>query len=304
MKKKLGIWDYIKKDYLLYLMLILPVAFYITFCYVPMYGIVIAFKDYNIFSGIFGSEWIGFDVFKEIFKMSEFTRSLRNTLVLNLINLFLGFPIPIILAILLNEIRNDLFKRSLQTLLYLPYFLSWVIISGIAYQLFSTSTGVINQIIKNVGGSPIPFLTDNGWWIFTYFITHVWQSSGWGAIIYLAAITGISPELYEAARVDGCNRFRMMWNITLPSIRSTVVVMLILNLGKIVTIGFDQPFTMGNAMVQNVSDVISTFVYRMGIQNGEFSFATAVGLFQAVVSLVMIFLSNFFAKKMGEDGIW
>lgn len=302
--RKTPVLSGIRKDAALYVMLLLPVCYYILFHYVPMYGVTIAFKDYNPFQGIFGSPWVGLDVFRDIFKMKEFSRAVRNTLVLNMLNLFLGFPMPILLAIMLNEVRQTKLKRVYQTLLYLPHFISWVIIGGLVYQLFSESYGIVNTIIKSFGLPPVPFLTQKSNWIVMYLSVGIWQSAGWGAIIYLAAITGIDPQIYEAAVVDGCGKLKMIWNITLPSIKGTVIIMFILNAGRIMNISLDQPMMLSNVLVEEVSDVISTFVYRVGLQSGKFSVGTAVGLFQSLISLVMLLTTNFITNKMGNEGIW
>ncbi len=302
--RKAPVLSGIRKDAALYVMLLLPVCYYILFHYVPMYGVTIAFKDYNPFQGIFGSPWVGLDVFRDIFKMKEFSRAVRNTLVLNMLNLFLGFPMPILLAIMLNEVRQTKLKRVYQTLLYLPHFISWVIIGGLVYQLFSESYGIVNTIIKSFGLPPVPFLTQKSNWIVMYLSVGIWQSAGWGAIIYLAAITGIDPQIYEAAVVDGCGKLKMIWNITLPSIKGTVIIMFILNAGRIMNISLDQPMMLSNVLVEEVSDVISTFVYRVGLQSGKFSVGTAVGLFQSLISLVMLLTTNFITNKMGNEGIW
>lgn len=288
----------------LYALLFLPLMFFLIFKYAPMYGILIAFKDYNIFQGVFKSPWAGVSVFKEIFKISDFITALRNTFMLNLLDLLVSFPAPIILAILLNEITSKWYKRISQTILYLPHFLSWVIIGGMSFQIFATSGGVINNFIRSMGHEAIPFLTDKHYWLAVYLIVGVWHSAGWGTIIYLAALTSINSELYEAAHVDGANRFRRIWHITLPGIRPTVVILLILALGKIPEIGFERPFIIGNILVKDYADVLSTFVYRVGLQSAQYSIATAVGLFQSVVGLVFLMISNFIAKALGEDGIW
>ena len=294
----------LKRGALLYLLLFLPVIYFIIFKYIPMYGVIIAFKEYNIFEGIMNSPWVGFKYFKEIFTMTEFQRALRNTLMLNSLDLFFSFPAPIILALLLNEIQINWFKRTSQTLLYLPYFLSWVIIGGIVYQLLSTHNGIINIIIKSIGLKPIPFLTTKALWIGTYVSVGVWQSAGWGTIIYLAAIAGVNPELYEAARVDGAGKLQQIWHVTLPCIRQTIVILLIMNLGKILMIGFERPFTIGNSYVVDYSDVISTFVYRVGLQSFQFSLATAVGLFQSAIGMIFLLAANYLAEKFGEEGIF
>ncbi|HEY9062702.1 MAG TPA: ABC transporter permease subunit [Pseudobacteroides sp.] len=304
MPKKKNILFYLKKDWILYLMLLLPMAYFIIFKYIPMYQTIIAFKEYNPFQGVLKSPWVGLDNFKEIFRMSDFYRAVRNTLMINLFDLIMSFPAPIILAIIINELKINWFKRTSQTLLYLPHFLSWVIIGGIVLQVFSPSTGIIPSLMKSLGLGEIAFLTEKWNWLFTYAGVGVWQSAGWGMIIYLAAISGISPELYEAAEVDGAGRLRRIWHITLPALKPTIIVLLILNVGKIAMIGFDRPFIIGNPQVNDFSDVISTFVYRVGIQSFRYSIATAVGLFQSVVGMILIILTNFIAKKSGEQGIW
>jgi putative aldouronate transport system permease protein len=295
---------YMRNNYPLYLFLILPTAYFLIFRYVPMYGILIAFKDFNLFDGIWKSPWIGLDAFKEIFSMKEFHRALRNTFMLNFLDLLTGFPTPIILAIILSELKNARFKKISQTILYLPYFLSWVIIGGISLQLFSPQSGLINLLLGKLGLDPVPFLTNKWAWLGTYNFLGIWQSAGWNTIIFLAAIAGINVELYEAATVDGAGRLRKIWHITLPGIRSTIVTLLILNLGRIVAIGFDRPYVIGNTLVREFSDVISTYVYRVGLQSFRFTIATAVGLFQSVVGMVFLLVTNFLAKKIGEDGIF
>lgn len=294
----------IKNDYGLYLLLLIPMIFLFLFSYKPMYGLIIAFMDYDVVRGFADSTWIGLDVFKEIFSSKEFFKVLRNTLLLNGLDLITGFPAPIILAILLNEVRKKWFKRVSQTLLYMPYFLSWVIVAGIMYQLLSPQTGLINILINNVGGKSIPFLTDKLLWVVSYNAIGIWQSAGWGTIIYLAAITGINGELYEAAIVDGAGRLRKIWHITLPGIRPTIIALLIINLGRIMASSFDRPFTLSNPMVMDYADVISTYVYRAGLQSVRYNLATAVGLFQSVIGFVLVLVSNFIAKKSGESGIF
>ena len=297
------IWN-LKRDWQLYLLLVLPVIYFIIFKYIPMSGIIIAFKNYNIFDGIWKSEWVGLDVFRRMFAMKDFGRALRNTLMLNLMDLIFSFPSPIILAIFLNELHNVAYKKISQTLLYLPHFMSWVIIGGIVNQLFATNTGMVNNIIVSLGGEPIPFLTNKWYWLVTYLFAGIWQSAGWNTILYMAAITGIDPNLYEAASVDGAGRLRKIFSITLPSIKSTIVVLLIMKVGQMMTIAFERPYVLGNALVTEFSDVISTFVYRIGIQGNQLSLGTAVGFFQSVIGLTLIVIANGVAKKSGENGIW
>ncbi|MDR6550959.1 ABC transporter permease subunit [Paenibacillus qinlingensis] len=300
-KKKL-IYNF-KRDAPLYLLLLLPMTYLIIFRYAPIYGVVMAFQDYNIFEGISGSEWVGWDVFKFIFDQNGFYRALKNTLVLNVLDLIAGFPAPIILAILLNELRHVRFKKIAQTVLYLPHFLSWVIIGGMVYLMFS-SAGMANTVLTSLGFAHIEFLSQKINWLIMYVAIGVWQNVGWGTIIYLAAIIGINKELYEASDIDGCSRLRKMWHITLPGIKPTIIILLILQIGRMLSIGFDRPFVMGNSLVSEYSDVISTYVYRIGIGSGDFSQATAVGLFQSVIGLIFLLTANYIAKKVGEQGIW
>jgi len=303
LKKNKGVFYYIKRDIILYLMLVLPLAYILTFKYGSMYGIQIAFKDYNMFEGMSKSPWNNFETFKEIFASQQFYQVVRNTLVLNGLDLIVGFPAPIILAILINELRFKRFKRVSQTILYLPHFLSWVIIGGIVAQLLAP-TGMLNSLITRSGGDVIPFLTNKFAWVGTYTLVGVWQSAGWGTILYLAAMTGIDKELYEAADIDGAGRLRKIWHVTLPGIKPTIAILLILQLGNIMAINFDRPFNLQNNLVMDYGDVISTYVYRVGIQSANFSIGAAVGLFQSVICLVFLLSSNFISKKMGEQGIW
>ena len=303
-RNKHSVFYYLKRDWILYTMLILPLAYYIVFKYAPMYGVTIAFKDYSLFKGVFASPWVGLKYFRQIFKMAEFYRVLRNTLVLNVLDMAVNFPMPIILAIMLSEMKGVLFKRVSQTIVYLPYFISWAVIGGIVLQLFSPESGLINIVIRKLGGQSVPFLTDPAHWIGTYCLVGVWQSAGWNSILYLAAIAGINKELYEAAIVDGAGRFQRIWHITLPGIRSTIVMLLILRMGSLISIGFERPYVIGNTMVREVSDVISTYVYRVGLESSNFSLATAVGLFQSVVGMILLVLTNYIANKVGENGIF
>ncbi|MDO3409260.1 ABC transporter permease subunit [Saccharibacillus sp. CPCC 101409] len=295
--------SYMKRYWQLYALLALPLLYFIVFRYGPMYGVQIAFKDFNLFQGINGSEWIGLEAFREVFAMRDFYTTLRNTFMLNFLDLVVSFPAPIILAIMLYEIRSAWFKRISQTILYIPHFISWVIIGGIVYQLFGTQSGMINGVLQSFGFEAVPFLTDKNSWLITYLFTGVWQSAGWGTILYLAALSGVNRELFEAADVDGATRLKKIWHITLPSIKPTIVTLLILNLGKMVSIGFDRPYIIGNTAVREYSDVLSTFVYRIGLEAGQYTLATVVGLFQAVVGLVFILGSNYISKKATGDGI-
>ncbi|MDR0451381.1 MAG: ABC transporter permease subunit [Treponema sp.] len=291
------------REWQLYALVFFPLLFVLVFKFGPMFGLVIAFKDYKIARGFWGSQWVGFDVFKAIFRHRDFLPSLRNTLALNLLDLLMGFPMPILLALILNEIRARWVKRFSQTLLYLPHFLSWVIIGGIALQLFSGTFGVVNNVMELLGGRRVPFLTEKYHWALSYVLIGVWQSMGWGTILYLAAISGINPELYEAAIVDGAGRLRQCLSITLPCIRSTIVILLIMNLGKIMGGSFERIYALQNAMVLEFSTTIPVLVYRWGIQGSNFSRAAALGFFQSLIGLGLVLLADRIAKKLGEDGL-
>jgi len=298
-----GIFYYLKRDKQLYFMLLIPIFFVLVFKILPMFGLVIAFKDFKIARGFWDSEWVGFQVFQDIFAKRDFGRAVRNTLLLNSLDFLLSFTAPILLAILLNEIKSIRVKRLNQTLLYLPHFLSWVIISALAYQLFSVGNGVINNLIENLGGNRIPFLQEDNHWLLSYLLIGVWQSMGWGTIIYLASISSINPELYEAAFVDGAGRWRKVWHITLPGIRVTIVTLLIMNLGRIMGGSFERVYTLANKATTEYTTTIEVLVYRWGIESGQFSRATAIGLFQAVIGLILVLIADRIAKKLGEDGL-
>ena len=294
------------RDWRLYLMLLIPLVWYLLFCYKPMIGVMIAFQKYSLVKGMWGSKFVGLKNFEFVMGLRDFPLALKNTLWLNLMGLVTGFPVPIMLAIMLNEIRNKSVKRVSQTLLYLPHFLSWIIIGGMVLKIFAPTTGVVNATLLKWGviDKNVPFLTDGPTWQLTYTLVGVWQNMGWGTILYLSAITGINMELFEAAKIDGANKMQQIWHVTLPGIRSTIVVLLILNIGQMMNISFDRPYILGNTLVQDYCDVLSTFVYRTGITNAKFDRATAIGLFQSVVGLIMISGANFITKKLGEDGIW
>lgn len=307
LRKKGSFGPYIKRYWQLYALLALPLLYLLVFKYVPMVYIQIAFKKYKLNMSVWEMPWAknnGFEYFIKAFKSKDFIRALRNTIKLNLLDLVIGFPAPIIFALILNELPFPKFKKTVQTIAYMPHFLSWVIISSLALQLFAPSDGLVNMVIEKLGGTSIPFLNDESHWVGTYIGVGVWQSFGWNSIVYLAAIAGINQELYEAAEVDGAGRFRKMWNITLPSIRPTIVVLLIMNLGNILGSSFDRPFAMSNNLVLRVSEVIATYVYKTGIKGLQFSLTTAVGLFQSVVGVIFLLLANWLSRKLGERGIW
>ncbi|MTK07150.1 MAG: sugar ABC transporter permease [Hungatella sp.] len=302
-KKKNRFLRYLQRDWQLYVLMVLPMLFILVFKFLPYSGLSIAFKDYKVAKGYAGSSWVGFSIFHKVFGKRDFGQALTNTLLLNILDLLFGFPMPIILALILNEIKNRYFKSIMQTLLYLPHFLSWVIIGGIGYSMFSVSSGVVNILIKNAGHSPVPFLQENTWWLISYVLIGVWQSMGWGTIIYLAAITGVNSELYEAARVDGAGRLKQCIHVTLPCIRSTIVTLLIMNLGKLMGGSFERVFALANAKATQYTTTIPVLVYRWGIESGKFSEATALGLFQSVIGLALVVAADLIAKRLGEDGL-
>ncbi|MBN2222616.1 MAG: sugar ABC transporter permease [Vallitaleaceae bacterium] len=298
---------YMKRYWTLYLLLLIPMAYFLVFRYIPMTYIQIAFKKFSIVQDVWDMEWAdknGMEYFIKAFSNRDFLYALRNTLFLNLLDLAVGFPAPIILALLLNELAFKRFKRITQTVVYMPHFLSWIIISGLALQLLAPSTGLVNIMLNKLGLESIPFLNSPKHWIWTYVFLGIWQSAGWNTIIYLASITGISPELYEAASVDGASRWKKMWHITLPGLRPTIVILLIMSLGRILGSEFDRPYALGNKLVTSVSNVISIFVYNYGIRGLQFSLTTAVGLFQSIICVFFLYIANSLAKKFGERGIW
>ena len=300
--KKKCLMYYLKRDWQLYALMLLPMLFIIVFKYLAYTGLSVAFLDYKIGKGYAGSKFVGLEIFKKVFKHRDFTKAVVNTLLLNVLDLLFSFPMPIILALLLNEIRVKWFKRVTQTLLYLPHFLSWVVIGATAYAMFATNTGVVNTLIANAGHSPIPFLQEDAWWLFSYVLIGIWQTMGWGTIIYLAAITNVNAELYEAAKVDGANRWQQCLHVTLPCIRSTIVVMLIMQLGKLMGGSFERIVALSNAKATEFTTTIPVLVYKW-FQGNKFSESTALGLFQSVIGVILVILSDKIAKKLGEDGL-
>ena len=300
--------DFLRKYKTLNLILLPCVLYFVVFKYLPMYGVIIAFKDYqgggNGFWGMLNAEWRGLQYFKMFFGSIYFGRLLRNTLLISAYRLFFSFPAPILLALLLNELTNIRFKRVMQTITYMPHFLSWVVVSSFMIILLSPSSGPINALTGLFGMKPIFFLNDTRYFRSMLVISEIWKSVGWGTIIYLAAITNVDQEMYEAARIDGASRFSQIINITLPCIRETIAIMLILAVGRILDENFEQIFNLYSPAVYEVADVFETYVYRQGVLQAQFAYTTAVGLFKSVCSLVLVSTSNFVAKKLGTSGIW
>lgn len=288
----------------LYILALPGLLFFLIFKYFPIWGLALAFKNYSPYLGFWKSEWVGFKYFVEFFTNPDFLLLFRNTMAISLLNIMFFFPIPIVLALLINEVRNMKFKKTIQTIIYLPHFLSWVIIAGICFIILGQSDGVINKIIVELGGQPIGFLTEPNYFWGLLTAQSIWKEAGWGTIIFLAALSGINQDLYEAAQIDGANRWQQTLNITLPGIKSTIVVLLILRLGQVMEVGFEQVYLMMSSPVSHVGDVFDTYVYRTGIQNGRFSYATVVGIFKSVVGLVLVVSANRLAKKFGEEGLY
>ena len=293
----------IRKSYWLYIMCIPGILFFFLFRYLPMWGILISFKDFNIFAGFSWSPWVGFKHFTNFFNSANFVPLMVNTLLLSLYGIVFAFPAPIVLALFLNELRSRVFKRTIQTMVYVPHFISWVIVASISFMLLN-STGPLNGIIAYFGGETVSFLTSPSTFRAIIIIQTIWKESGWGTIVFLAALSNVDMEQYEAAIVDGANRFQQVWHITLPAIRSTIVILFILQMGNVLDNGFDQIFLMSNAGNRSVSDVLDTFTYREGIINGNFSYTTAIGLFKSVIGFILILGSNKLAKVAGESGIF
>jgi putative aldouronate transport system permease protein len=305
--------NYLKRYWTLYLLLLTPMVYFIIFRYTPMAYLQIAIKDFRYDQTLLNMPWATnpktkeVDIwyhFKTAFADRNFSRALKNTLVLNLLDLVIGFPAPIIMAILLNELVFTRFKKLTQTISYMPHFLSWIIIASLSTQLFASSRGLVNIFLRNMGLDTVPFLDNPTLGIFTYCFLGVWQNLGWGSIIYLAAMTAINPELYEAASVDGASRFRNIWHITVPGIRPTIITLLILAIGGIVASNFDRPYALRNTLVYGVSDVLAIFVYNYGIGYFKYEVSTAVGMFSSVINVVFLLGANGVAKKFGERGVW
>jgi putative aldouronate transport system permease protein len=285
-------------------MVVPGMIYFAVFKYLPMWGLSIAFKDYSPFMGFWGSPWAGFTHFHRFLTAPAFPLVLRNTLILAVYNLVFFFPLPIVVSLLLNEVRKDSYKRIIQTLIYVPHFISWVVVVGIAYILFTPDGGIVNNLLVRAGHDKINFLLSPEWFRPMIIGQVIWKETGWGTILFLAALTAIDPQLYEAARIDGAGRWPQTWHVTLPGIKSTIVILLILRLGTFLDSGFEQVFLMLNAMNEETGNVFDTFVYISGIQQGNFSYATAANLFKALVGITLVLSANALAKRAGEEGIY
>ena len=305
MDNKLG--KILKKDmqrnYSLYILIIPVIVYFILFQYKPMYGALIAFQRFVPTRGFYNSDWVGFDNFIRFFRDPFFYRIVRNTLLLNIYQLFWGFPAPIILALLLNEVRHSKFKRTIQTVTYLPHFISIIVICGMIRD-FTLSTGLFNDIVVLMGGTRVPLLIQPHLYRTIYVASGIWQSVGWGTIIYLAALSGVDPQLYEAARIDGAGKIRQLWSVTLPCIAPTIVILLILRFGGLLSEGYEKTLLLYSEPVFEVADIISTYVYRIGLLQTDWSYSTAIGLFNSVINFTLLIIANKVARKVSETSLW
>jgi putative aldouronate transport system permease protein len=303
-KKTKWLIHHFKKEWQLYLLLAPTVIWFLVFLYKPMYGLQIAFKDYSVFRGITESLWVGFEHFVTLFENDQFLRAIRNTVMISGASLIFGFPVPIILALMFNEILNAKFKRTAQTIVYLPHFISAVIIAGIVITAFSPSTGVVNLFLNALGYDSEYFLTKPEWFRTIFVGTGIWQEAGFSSIVFLAAIAGVNPSLYESAVVDGASRWQMMWKITLPCILPTVIIMLIIRIGNILEVGFEMIIMLYQPATYETADVISTFIYRQGIQAAQYDLAAAAGLFNAVIAFILVMSANKISRRVSSTSLW
>ena len=302
--KKISTWKYFLKHKGLYIMLLPGLIYFILFRYIPMGGLVIAFKDYNPFVGIGDSAWVGLKQFQKFFDTPDFLRLLRKTLGISILQLILFFPMPILLSLLMNEVKHNGYKRTVQTLVYIPHFVSWVIVASLTYQLFNVTDGAINNVLKSLTGQTIDVLSNSSAFWGLIVGQDIWKETGYGTIIFLAALAGVDQEMYEAAKIDGAGRWKLMWYITLPAIKGTIVTMLILRVGSLLNTGYEQIFLMRNDMNVAAADVFDTYIYTRGILNGQYSFSTAAGLFKSIVGMILVLGSDRLAKRLGESGLY
>ncbi|MDD7270856.1 MAG: ABC transporter permease subunit [Spirochaetales bacterium] len=294
----------LRRDWQLMVLCILPVAYFIIFYYVPMYGVQIAFKDFKAIKGIWGSPWVGLKHFKRFFNSSQFWPLLKNTLALSFMQLLIGFPVPIILAILLNQMRNKKYKKFVQSVVYCPHFISIVVLTSMLYIFLSPRNGIINTMIKALGGESIFFLGEAKYFRGVFVASGVWQNAGWNAIIYISALAGISPDLYEAAEIDGANKWQRIWHIDLPGILPTMVMMFIMEIGKVMNLGFQKAYLMQNAQNLATSEIISTYIYKVGLINAQYSYSAAINLFNNVINIILLISCNYLAKKITKNSLW
>lgn len=297
-------WVQIKRNYELYLFLLPVVILYLVFRYYPMYGVQIAFKDFSASKGILGSEWVGFKYFIQFFESYNFWPIIQNTLSLSVLSLVFGFPIPIIVALMLNQILAKRYKKFVQTVIYAPHFISTVVLVGMLHVFLSPNSGIVNQIITFFGGEPILFMADAGWFRPLYILSGIWQETGFATIIYLAALAGVSPELHEAAIMDGANKWKRLLNVDIPGILPTIIILLVLAIGNIMSVGFEKAFLMQSDLNYDTSNILPTYVYQMGIQKAQYSFSAAIGLFNSILNVILLVIVNRVAKKLTETSLW
>lgn len=294
----------VRRHWQLYLVIVVPMIYILLFKYVPMVGNIIAFKDYNPIDGMFGSDWAGLKYFRQFIDYPYFWNYIENTLLLNLLGLLIGFPAPILLALALNEVGNAKFKKTVQMVTYAPYFISTVVVVSILMLILSPRTGFVNQIVTLFGFETINFMGEPEYFRSIYVLSDLWQSMGYSAIIYIAALAGVNPELYEAAKMDGASRLQKIWKIDIPSIVPVIVILLILNVGNMMNVGFEKIYLMQNTLNLSTSEVIATYVYKVGLLNANFSFSTAIGLFNAIINMLLLFVVNAFAKRISQTSLW
>lgn len=295
---------YMKRHKWMYLLMLPGILYFIIFKYIPMAGLVISFQNYSPYLGVLKSEWVGLEHFKNFFMNPDFKMLLVNTFSISILNLVFFFPMPIILALLLNEVKNKLMKKSIQTMIYIPHFISMVIVASLTFTLLNAETGIITKLVELVTGGRPEFLSDPKYFRWIIVLQNIWKETGWGMIIFMAALAGVDTQLYEAAQVDGAGKLRQVWHITLPAIKSTIIIMLIMKVGTLLNTGFEQIFLMKNSLNSSVAEVFDTYVYTLGITQGAFSYSTAVGMFKSVVATVMVLTTNWICKKCGETGLY
>ncbi|WP_240414075.1 ABC transporter permease [Paenibacillus periandrae] len=298
------LWNRMVQHKYMYLLALPGILFFMIFKFAPMWGLLLAFKEYNPYSGFAGSEWVGFKHFNELFTDKNFYIMLRNTFAINIFGLVFMFPLPIILGLMLNEVRHEVFKRINQSIVYLPHFLSWVVVASMTFFVLSTDVGIINKLITDSGGESIAFLSNPNYFWAMITLQSMWKEVGWGTIIFLAAMAGVDPQRYEAAVVDGASRWRQIWHITLPAIRPTIFILLILRLGHMADVGFEQILLMMNPLVSSLAEVFDTYSYTQGILKGQISTGVTVGMFKGVVGFILVMISNYVVKKLGHEGIY
>ncbi|MDF2959839.1 MAG: binding-protein-dependent transport system inner rane component [Paenibacillus sp.] len=299
-----ALWKRIVLHKYMYLLALPGILYFIIFKFVPLWGLLLAFKEYNPYSGFTGSEWVGMKYFSELFSDANFYIMMRNTFAINIFGLVFLFPIPILLALMLNEVRHEAFKRFNQSIVYMPHFLSWVVVASMTFFILSTDVGIVNKVISGMGHETVSFLSNPNYFWGLLTAQSMWKEAGWGTIIFLAAMAGVDPQRYEAAVVDGANRWRQIWHITLPAIRPTIIILLILRLGNMADVGFEQILLMMNPLVLSVAEVFDTYAYTHGILKGQISMGITVGMFKGVVGFVLVLGSNYIVKKLGHEGIY